>query len=118
MAEDGQPVTSVHVFLIPAEELASLEGAALNGSGAAAFRLSRHYAFVARDPKIALYWMTIAAQSGFPPAYYDLGFLLLTERNEQSRLRARYWLERATAEADDARKALAAELLREMEKNR
>jgi TPR repeat protein len=112
---DEQPVMGNQVFVISAAEIPGLQDLALRGSAEAAFKLARFHNMVTLDFKEGLYWMTIAAENGYPGATYELGFYLRLQDDPRSKLRARYWLGRAQNEGREPAATLAKSLLKEMD---
>lgn len=96
---------------IPAEKIEAFELEALSGSGSAALKLSNHYDAVVLDSTKGTYWATISAENDYSGGMYALGFKLAHKRDEKSRIRARYWLEKAARNGEP----LANEILRELD---
>jgi hypothetical protein len=53
-----------------------------------------YYEIVTVDNVKSLRWATISAENGYPGRMYVLGFKLAKERDHNSRIRAKYWLEK------------------------
>jgi TPR repeat protein len=86
---------------LSAQDLRTLTVQALEGSGAAANKLSTYYLFVKYDNKEGLYWVTISAENGDIHGFHNLGMLLSEEKNNPSaQVRARYWLTKAANAGD------------------
>jgi TPR repeat protein len=86
---------------LSAQDLQTLTVQALEGSGAAANKLSTYYLFVKYDNKEGLYWVTISAENGDIHGFHNLGMLLSEEKNNPSaQARARYWLTKAANAGD------------------
>jgi TPR repeat protein len=83
-------------------ELKSLERAALQGDGLAAFKLSNHagYGAHSKEAKNAeLRWATISAEDGLPAGSYQLGMILYGDESDPANIvRAEFWLKRAKAQ--------------------
>jgi TPR repeat protein len=97
---------------IPEATIRQTEKEALAGSGIAAFRLFDYYEIVNVDGMKSLYWATISAENGYPGGMYALGFKLAKERDNNSRIRARYWLEKAKVNGE----RLADDILKRLDK--
>jgi TPR repeat protein len=96
-------------------EIASLQTAALSGSGKAANRLGIYYGCYKNDEDGYLYWATISAEDGDPTGYYTLGLLLSEKRKDpDAQLRARYWLQRAETSGNKEAADLASEVLQDL----
>jgi TPR repeat protein len=96
---------------VPAEKIEAFELEALSGSGSVALKLSNHYDAVALDSAKGLYWATVSAENDYSGGMYALGFKLAQKRDEKSRIRARYWLEKAARNGE----SLAEGILRELD---
>ena len=98
--EKGPPVMGNQDLIISESDLPRLQREAWACSGEVAFRLSNLYDFIPLDFKEGLYWMAIATENGYPKAFYNLGFALLTCRDLDERIRrrnierAKFWLRR------------------------
>lgn len=114
----NEPVMGNQAYALSLSEIEGLENAALDGDGEAAFRLSRHYLMIRLEPQQAKKWMRIAAENNYPPAYYNLAFLMRNDPDTASRRRTRYWLQRAIREAPDASAQHARNLLKELDVSR
>jgi len=100
---------------IPGAQLTELERSALAGSAEAALKIANSHLISNGPSDEGLYWMSIAAENGSKDALFKMGAWLELRNGDKYRIRARYWLERATKEgkADDAKRA--ADLLKEMD---
>lgn len=114
----NEPVMGNQAYVLSMSEIEGLENAAIDGDGVAAFRLSRYYLMIRLEPQQAIKWMRIAAENNYPPAYYNLAFLMRNDPDAASRRRTRYWLQRAVREAPEASALLAASLLKELDASR
>jgi TPR repeat protein len=88
-------------FVIPQDQLPFVQEEAINGSGLAAYRLARFYAFVLLEYDEGVRWMTISAENGHIPGILSLGVMLRISNDRLTKLRARYWLEKARVLGDD-----------------
>ena len=95
-------------------EIPKLQGEALDGSGAAAYRLAQYYGSAAFDQEEELYWMALAAENGDVRAAYGFGVLLSKRASERDRARARYWLIQARDAGQEPVSGLAADVLTKM----
>lgn len=101
-APQQQPLNLNIGAAITENELASLQKAALDGDGVAAFRLSRHFRFANVNRGEELYWLRIAAENGNLAGQYNFGYELATrERSERNLVRAVFWLRKAKAAGVD-----------------
>lgn len=83
---------------------------ALEGSGEAARRLSRHFLMAQGNREEAKFWAVVAAENGDVLGKYDAGFLLKDDPDPRNRRRAIFWLKQAASQGD----SLAGELLKEL----
>lgn len=68
---------------------------ALKGDADSASRLTRH--FYQLDAVQGAFWEQIAAENGDTVGQFNFALNLLENKDERSRMRARFWLERAAA---------------------
>ena len=114
-SSSGQgPVIANKGLEIPEEQIEATKEEALSGSGPAAFKLFDYYEIVSVDRAKSLYWATIAAENDYPPGMYSLGFKLAKENDRLSRIRARYWLEKAKKNGEP----LAGDILKELDSSK
>jgi TPR repeat protein len=95
---------------IPSDEIEPLEMEALRGSGAAALKLFNYYDVIVVDREKSLHWAAVAAENDDPGGMYSLGFGLAQTKDKKSRVRARYWLEKAAKNGEPLAKSLLKEL--------
>lgn len=112
----GRPAMGSQAFVIPPNEIPSLQRDALRGSGEAAYKLAQFYDFVVLDTQEGLRWKIIAAENGHANGMYALGLTLKNRPDEQSKERARYWFEKVSKEASGETSDLAKRRLTEMGK--
>jgi len=94
------------VYQIPTENVAATRKEALEGSPDAAQRLYDYYAMYLLDRKEAIYWAQISAENGNPAGQHAYGSRLLKLGDEESKMRALYWLRRAAGSGVSASKDL------------
>lgn len=96
---------------IPDDQIRSLQEEALSGSGETAHRLASFYFYVKLDKMSGMRWATIAAENGFPLAMSSLGArLMIDQKNPDSAIRAKFWLERARSAGEPTAQSLLDEL--------
>lgn len=76
---------------IPDSEIPELELKAASGSWKSALRLASYYATIVRDSGCAMYWGSIAAESGDPGSMYSYANSLAKNYDVFSRARAVFW---------------------------
>lgn len=96
------PLALDESFAIPVSKMASVEAAALEGDGASALAVSRHFSMgLNTDKEKARYWLLIAAENGNDIAQYNLWFHDHESDDPRKRKRALFWLEQARANGNE-----------------
>lgn len=98
---EDRPHAGNEGFIVPANDIPGLQISAMRGSGKSAYRLSQYYYFVALDEAKGHEWLVFAAENGDPTAEYSLGKRLSEKDDRLSRVRACFWLERASKHGDE-----------------
>jgi hypothetical protein len=91
--------------ILSEDQLSSMQNKGLSGDGAAAFRVSMHYALGTFEAAEAEQWETIAIEDGYAKAMYFRAHRYMHSNNQQARLRARYWFKRLTSDSTYGREA-------------
>jgi TPR repeat protein len=82
------------------EELPALKVQAMKGSPSAARMLARHYMKLPDGENTFEFWSRIAAENGSAAGQWNYAVSLEKEKDSLSRIRARFWIERAAAQGD------------------
>jgi hypothetical protein len=113
---DDEPVMGNAPFIIPSADLPTIEKQALEGSPDAAQRLYRYYRKVALNSEAAVYWAQIAADNGDATGQYAFGLELLERKDEDSAVRAKYWIRRAAEQGNSRARDVLDRLEREQDR--
>ena len=99
-------VAGVSDIVIAEADRPHMEDSALRGDATSAFKLYRYDYFRGRTQD-ALFWARISAENNHPAGAYSYGFLLAKQEDFHSKLRAEFWLKKASEDGDElARKEL------------
>lgn len=90
-------------MVLDAEDLNMITVDAEAGDGFAAFRLSRHFAYLQKNRQ-SEYWLLYSAARGHPAAQYSLWFSLKDEADCKSRIHALAWVRSAALNGSDSAK--------------
>jgi hypothetical protein len=85
------PEREVKKWVISKRTLSRFKRVAMIGSPSAAYSIYK-YCFSKCSSNEKFFWLKIAAQNGYPEAYYDLGSILKKSKNPNDRERSRFWL--------------------------
>jgi TPR repeat protein len=96
----GADIQGGQISMPSKEDLPSLRVQAMQGSAAAAMRLSLWHMTV-MEKEDDLFWTRIAAENGSAVAQYNLALKLLADqKSDLNMIRAKFWLEKAAANGD------------------
>ena len=85
-------------------QFSDLQMEAARGSGSAARDLARTYMLFGNHKEEAEYWSTIGAENGDVVCMYNLWTFLAEKKDQLSRTRGIFWLQKAAALGDEASK--------------
>ncbi|WP_242111655.1 hypothetical protein [Luteimonas aquatica] len=87
--------------IAPLTKLSAYQGAAHAGSGAAANSVSTFYMKADKSGNEEFYWLMISAENGDPVGQYNLAMKYLDRSSKfHSKIRAKFWLEKAAKLGD------------------
>jgi hypothetical protein len=87
-------------FDIPRGQMDQVRKAALTGDGPAALRLEMYYGFGLVNAQQEEYWATVGAEDGLVTCEHNLGQILWQKDTKEDRMRAVYWLKKASSDGD------------------
>lgn len=96
-AAAGEPTTPESTFFLTKNQITQLATLAMEGSGDAALSLSRYYSNVTIDLDTSLKWAIIGAENGDANCMYTAYAFLDKRESDEDRLRAKFWLKKATS---------------------
>jgi TPR repeat protein len=87
-------------FDIPKDKMEQVKKAALSGDGPAALRLEMYYGFGLGNSQMEEYWAAVGSEDGSVTCEHNLGQILWQKDTKEDRLRAVYWLKKASDNGD------------------
>jgi hypothetical protein len=87
-------------FDIPKNQMDQVKKAALDGDGQAALRLEMYYGFGVVNPQQEEFWASVGAENGLVTCEHNLGQILWDKDTKEDRMRAVYWLKKASTNGD------------------
>ena len=87
-------------FDIPKDKMEQVKKAALSGDGPSALRLEMYYGFGLVNAQQEEYWANVGAEDGSVTCEHNLGQILWQKDTKEDRMRAVFWLKKASAEGD------------------
>ena len=87
-------------FDIPRDKMDQVKKAALSGDGPAALRLEMYYGFGLSNAQQEEYWATVGSEDGSVTCEHNLGQILWQKDTKEDRMRAVFWLKKASDNGD------------------
>jgi hypothetical protein len=87
-------------FDIPKNQMDQVRKAALGGDGPAALRLEMYFGFGLMNSQQEEFWATVGAEDGLVTCEHNLGQILWQKDTKEDRMRAVYWLKKASEGGD------------------